>query len=189
MEDTQTGPHDHDSQNVMDRQYELAWNVFAELRKETVESQKIRAQVIGFKITLVSAGIGIVAAGLKDGIPKELLVIPAFAAIFFDFLLCSYSFSVKRIGLYVRTYVEPVLRSGAAWPVESERPLWEEFMVKAEVRQRFSMIGNLGITGLAALIGCISLLPSVSPPHLWSSWRSFCFFSCATWPPMHALAT
>ena len=60
----------------------LAWNLFVELRKELVESQKIRAQVIGFKITFVSAAVGLIGTNI-DRIPNILLVIPAFAAIFF----------------------------------------------------------------------------------------------------------
>ena len=41
--------------------HELAWKLYAELRKELVETQKTRAQVIGYKITLVGAGVGTVA--------------------------------------------------------------------------------------------------------------------------------
>ena len=41
---------------------------------EIVSTQKIRARVIGFKITFVSAGIGLIAANL-DTLPSELLVI------------------------------------------------------------------------------------------------------------------
>ena len=33
------------------------WDLFVEPRKEIIESQKIRAQIIGFKITFISAGI------------------------------------------------------------------------------------------------------------------------------------
>lgn len=43
---------------MMDATTEIAWNTLAELRKEIVEAQRISAQVIGFKITFVSASIG-----------------------------------------------------------------------------------------------------------------------------------
>ena len=42
---------------------DLAWNLFVELRKEIVETQKIRSQVIGFKITFSSTAIGVIIAG------------------------------------------------------------------------------------------------------------------------------
>ena len=64
------------------------FNLLIELRKEVIESQKIRAQVIGFKITFVSAGIGVIIANLEK-LPPVLLAVPAFAAIFFDFLIDS----------------------------------------------------------------------------------------------------
>jgi len=58
----------------------LAWNLFIELRKELVESQKIRAQIIGFKITFVSAAIALIGANLDKIIEYEyLLFVPAFA--------------------------------------------------------------------------------------------------------------
>lgn len=125
-----------------------------ELRKEIVGSQRIRAQVIGFKITLVSAGIGLIVGNIQ-GIPKQLLVVPAFAAIFFDLLINSYSISIKRIGFYCRNYIEPILRADSGWPVTS--PLWEEFMSQRENRQSLSLIGNLGITSLAVATAIFTL--------------------------------
>ena len=55
---------------------QFAWDLFVELRKELVESQKIRAQIIGFKITFVTTSVGFVAANI-DKVPSSLLVIPA----------------------------------------------------------------------------------------------------------------
>ena len=72
---------------------ELAWNLFTELRKELVEAQSLRTRVIGLKVTFVSAAAAVVA-GLDD--PEPLMIaIPAVAAVFFDVLINSYSFSVK----------------------------------------------------------------------------------------------
>ena len=88
----------------------VAWDLFVELRKELVALQGIRARVIGFKITLVSAGVGIIVANLKGGVPPALLVVPAFAAMFFDLLMHSYSFSIKRTGYYCRKHLEPLIR-------------------------------------------------------------------------------
>jgi hypothetical protein len=129
----------------------LLWNLFVELRKETLESQKIRAQVIGFKITLTSAAVGLVVAN-HDRLSPLLLTIPAFAAMFFDFLILSYTFSIKRIGLYCRDQLEPIIFTHR----ESFLP-WEEFMGRPESRQIFSWFGNMGITTLATIPAVVSL--------------------------------
>ena len=138
----------------------LAWNLFVELRKELVESQKLRAQVIGFKITFVSAAIGLIGTNI-DKIPNALLVIPAFAAIFFDFLINSYSFSIKRIGYYFKNYIEPLLKNACELP--KEFLLWEEFLKSLKTDQNLSLMGHLGITLLAILAAVIALLLPFRP--------------------------
>jgi hypothetical protein len=132
----------------------LAWNLFTELRKELVESQKLRAQVIGFKITFVSAAIGLIGTNI-DKIPNILLVIPAFAAIFFDFLINSYSFSIKRIGFYFWKNIEPLLKNACELPKEFF--LWEEFLKSLKTDQNLSLMGHLGITLLAIAAAVIVL--------------------------------
>ncbi len=130
---------------------QLAWNLFVELRKEIVESQRVRAQIVGVKITFLGASVGLIVANLaKNGL--YLLVVPAFAAIFFDFLLINYSASIKRIGRYTLLYVEPQLRSDWGWP--AHYPLWEGYMAMPGTRGPAAVIGNIGLTGLV-------LLPSV----------------------------
>jgi hypothetical protein len=103
---------------------DLAWNLFVELRKEIVETQKIRAQVIGFKITFTSTAIGIIIAGSAKW-PIELLVLPAFAAVFFHTLIASYGIGIKRMGVYCHRILEPVLRKTTA-PSDCFL-LWHEF--------------------------------------------------------------
>lgn len=131
------------------------WNLLIELRKETVEAQKLRAQLIGFKITFVSTAIGIIVANIGKLSPL-LLFIPAFAAIFFDFLIESYSFSIKRIGHYCRNHVEPFIRKQKR--LDKSFLLWEEFMGKPETKQIFTVVGNFGITCLAVVPAIFSLL-------------------------------
>lgn len=125
---------------------DVVWNYLVELRKELIESQKIRAQVIGFKITFVSAAIGLIGTNLEK-IPNALLVVPAFAAIFFDFLINGYSFSIKRLGFYIKKQAEPALRKTHSLP--EKFLLWEEFLEGEKVKQKFALIGNIGITFLA----------------------------------------
>jgi hypothetical protein len=139
-------------------QVDLAWKLMVELRKELVETQRIRSQVLGVKITFVSAGIGVIAANIAD-VPIQLLVIPALAAIFFDLLINSYGFSIKRIGYYCRRYIEPHLKKAFENPDSpDEMSLWEEFLVQDEWRQSLGMWGNLGLTGLAIILAVIALL-------------------------------
>jgi len=102
--------------------FKLALKLLEELRKEIIASQQTRTQIIGFKIAFVSAGLGLIGANINT-IPIQLLIIPAFAAIFFDLLINSYSISIKRIGYYCRIYIEPILRESSGW--SKEIPLWE----------------------------------------------------------------
>ncbi|HEX4954510.1 MAG TPA: hypothetical protein VF017_14050 [Thermoanaerobaculia bacterium] len=152
---------------MSEKSADLAWRLFTELRKEIVDGQKIRAQAIGFKITFVSAVTGIIVTNRKD-LADALLVIPAFAAIFFDFLITSYSFTIKRIGYYTREHLEPQLRQ--PFEVPKEMLLWEEFMSTRKARQVLSIAGNLGLTLLVVAAACISLFrpyyPVMSPVAL-----------------------
>ncbi len=140
---------------MLQERFDLAWKLIVELRKKLVELQRLRSQVIGFKITFVSAGIGVIAAN-TDKVQIQLLVIPAFAAIFFDLLITSHSNSIKRIGSYCRNYLESTLRETSSWPIE--RPLWEEFLFDTrEYRQNLALLGNVGITGLAVAVAVVAL--------------------------------
>ena len=136
---------------------DIVWNYLVELRKELVETQKIRSQLIGFKITFVSAAIGIIGTNL-DKIPSALLVVPAFASIFFDFLINSYSSSIKCLGHYIRNYIEPALKT--ANNLNDDFPLWEEFLKNERTKQALPVIGNLGLTFLATGVAIIALLLS-----------------------------
>ena len=40
--------------------HDYVWELFCELRKELIESQKTRAQVVGFKITVLGTGVAII---------------------------------------------------------------------------------------------------------------------------------
>jgi len=138
---------------------DIAWNLFLELRRELIESQKLRAQIIGFKITFVSAAIGLIGTNVEK-FSSLLLVIPAFAAIFFDFLIVSYSFSIKRIGFYIRTEIEPFLKKSCEL---HDLPFWEEFLHRYETEQSLSLLGHLGLTIIAIGISVIVLLMPFRP--------------------------
>jgi hypothetical protein len=75
---------------VTEDQQIFSWNLYCELRLETREAQKIRAQVIGFKIALVSASFGFIYGA--DSFEINLLMIPAFSAILFDYLIVGYGY-------------------------------------------------------------------------------------------------
>ncbi|WP_022663622.1 hypothetical protein [Desulfospira joergensenii] len=132
----------------MCRTAEHAWNIIIELRIELREAQKIRSQIIGIKIAFVATSLGFVFGG-KDGPQYVLLLVPAFASIFFDFLIISYGISIKRIGYYCRTYLEPKIRKMIKWP--SDEPLWEEAMGLKEMRQHFAGFGNIGLTAIVVI--------------------------------------
>jgi hypothetical protein len=138
---------------------DLAWNLMTELRKETLEAQRMRTQVIGFKITFVSTAIGVIYA--KE-FSRELLAIPAFASIFFDLLIVSYSVSIRRIGLYCKRYIEPRLRSLLGHGFCS----WEDFFETKQMRPVLAVFANLGFTALA-LAPAIAMLREGVYPYKW----------------------
>ncbi|MBI4686138.1 MAG: hypothetical protein HY755_13215 [Nitrospirae bacterium] len=139
----------------MESYKDLPWNLYTELRKEIIETQKIRAQIVGFKIAFVSGAVGIIVAH-SDKISSMLFALPALASIFFDLLIESNSFSVKRIGVYLRNYIEPALRQSYDFP--KEPPLWEEFLCRPETKQKLSALGNLGLTTLTVAIAIFALI-------------------------------
>lgn len=146
---------------MTDTKQQLAWNLFVEARKEILEYQKIRTQVVGFKITFVTAGVGLIVAN-SDKISTKLFLVPAFAAVLFDLLVTNYNFAIKRTGYYCRKHVEPIIRELYDWP--SKYLLWEEFMRTSQAKQGLAQKGNLGITVIAIVPAIYTLLlpfPSV----------------------------
>ena len=134
---------------------EFAERVLAQLREEMLEAQRTRAQVIGFKITLVSTGVALLGAKL-GAIPPEVLAVPAVAAVFFDLLINAYSVSIKRIGLYLHHHLEPMLRAAHGWP--EDVPTWEEFARSQNWKSWLFLFGNLGLTALAAIVASVAIL-------------------------------
>jgi hypothetical protein len=128
--------------------YEFALKMMAELRQEIISSQQIRVNIVKIKITSLGVVIGAILAYAKD-FSNILFIIPAFMAIFFDFLINSYSFSIKRLGFYIRHYLGPVMKEGAQWP--DRLPLYEDYVTHPAAQQRFSTTGNLGLTALAVV--------------------------------------
>lgn len=129
---------------------DLLWKLYAEIRKESLEATRTRTQVIGFKITFVSTGIGVIIANLSNINPQINLIlffIPAFAAVFFDLLIISYSIKISRIGLYCRENLEKEFKNISK---QTQNFVFgEHFLQENEVRTGLAIIANLGITGLA----------------------------------------
>jgi hypothetical protein len=130
------------------------WELLIELRRELVESQKIRSQMVGFKISFVTVAIGLMAANINT-LDKALFVMPAFAAICFDFIIYSYSFSIKRIGSYCHKHIEPAIKK--AGHVPENFTLWQEFLTDPKTRQNLALLGNFGFTLIIVAIGIVSL--------------------------------
>jgi hypothetical protein len=141
-----------------------------------IELQKIRAQIIGFKITFVAAFIGLLGARLAEA-GNLLFAIPGFAAVSFDLLVISYTFSIKRTGYYCRHYLEPVLRA----PEEGAQDvvLWEQFMASPEAGANVSFLGTLGLTFLAVAVGLVAALrPGLT---FWSVLVSLALLAATVW--------
>lgn len=136
------------------------WGLFVELRKELIEAQKIRAQIMGFKFTFISASMALLIANIED-LDPAIFVIPAFAAIFFDFIIHSYSFSVKRIGCYVREHIEPALEKPNDVP--EDFVWWQQFLTQPKTKQHLVSYGNIGATVSVSIIGFIALFLPFRP--------------------------
>lgn len=139
------------------------WDLFVELRKELVESQKIRSQILGFKITFISAFVALLGSANSDGV---LFVMPAFASVCFDYVIHSYSFSIKRIGRYVKLYIEPQLIESGEF--KEGFTLWESYLKDPKTQQNLLvMYANFGLTLLAAVLAVYYLLhpfiPKITP--------------------------
>jgi hypothetical protein len=135
-------------------EHDKKWALMIDLRKEMVEAQKIRAQMIGFKITFISTATGLVIADIQK-IPHTIWSVLALASIFFDLLINNYSFGIDRIAFYCRHYLEPAIKT--SYQELTMIPLWEEFVATTQYKQKLSFIGNLGITCLMVLVAIIGL--------------------------------
>jgi hypothetical protein len=142
----------------------IIWNLFIELRKELLESQKIRAQVLGFKFTFITAALGLICANIEK-YDNNILAIPALAAILFDLIIYSYSFSVKRIGSYIKDYIEPVLKCDKDVPTGFV--MWQEYLTQRKTVQSLAVSGNIGVTLLCIIVAILGISvdykPIVSP--------------------------
>ena len=139
----------------------LAWDLLVELRKELVEKSANPHTDNQPEDHFCGQCSSIVAANL-DKVPPYVLVVASFSALFFDLLINSYSFSIKRIGYYIRNHIEPILRVTNNWP--SSHFLWEEFMIRPNVKQKLSYWGNSGMTLLVVIIGVASLYMPANIP-------------------------
>jgi len=100
-----------------------------------------------------------------ESVDKALLVIPAFAAIFFDFITCSYSFSIKRIGKYTKKHIEPALKTPSG-DIPENFLMWQQFLERPETKQYLALHGNFGFTALTVGVAIIALC---FPFRLWVS--------------------
>ena len=141
----------------------FAWGLFQELRKEVIESQKVRAQIIGFKISFITAATAAIAANIQR-VPALVFVIPVVASVFFDILTTGYTFSIKRIGAYCREELEPRIKT--AWGLPDSFTMWEQFLNDPNHKQKYKFLGNIGITVLAAIPAVWALF---TPFKLWIS--------------------
>ena len=120
--------------------------------------------MIGFKITFVTALIAFTSSKFlseyEEGVEFDqlyyyLLLIPLVASLFFDFLIYSYSFSVKRIGLYIKHVLEPALKDSLK---DFNQALWQEYLEQPFNSQNLAKYGNLGLTAVAAIIALIPIV-------------------------------
>jgi hypothetical protein len=137
--------------------YDLAWNIYSELRKEILELVELRAKLISAKITFVSAAITIIIGTIEKPYPKWIIVIPPVASICFDFIINSCIIISKKIDLYLRSQIEPILCTEAGFP--SDVRLWSGYSWSIKVAPLYFPLGNIGVTACFILIAiCVVLV-------------------------------
>ncbi len=135
---------------------DTTWNLFVELRKELLETQKILAKMLVFKIAFVTVLLGLIASYIHD-LHNALLVIPAFAAMFLDFIIISYCFSIKRISAYTRECIEPALKESGKVP--KNFVMWQQYLAQPKARQHLATYGVFGVTFLSVIVAFVALFP------------------------------
>ena len=160
---------------------EFALQLFTELRKELLETQKLRGQIVGFKLTFAAAALGVIAANI-DKLHPLFWTLPAAVSTFFDLLISSNDYGIRRFGHYCRTILEPQLRDHCNLPAEFV--LWEEFMYKARQQERtgpfrLPMYSHTGITALAWLVALVALYTHGRPTDIAISLGGFVIAACA----------
>ncbi|MHB9134391.1 MAG: hypothetical protein ACYDBB_25240 [Armatimonadota bacterium] len=150
-------------QTLKEGTFPALWELCVELRKELVECQKIRSQVIGFKIAFVSAVYAALAKfDMQQSMYLLVFVVPAIASCCFDYLISSYGFSIKRIGCYIRNVIEKELEKNGS-PL-AEVTLWETFLKSnPKHAQMSSILGNIGLTVLSVAVGLIAVYYTPAP--------------------------
>ena len=149
--------------SIKRNQFELAIKLLEELRIEIQNNKRYKNQMFGFKILFISAVLGLILANL-DQVDIGLIIIPALASFYFDFVIAGYSYAIKRAGAYVRCFLEPILKESSNWP--NEALLWEEFLTKYKFWQTFSKQGTIGLSFLLSLITLIAFYLSNWPPFI-----------------------
>jgi hypothetical protein len=127
---------------------EFKWKLFVQIRQEMMEAQRIRMQLISFKITFVSAGIGVVLAYGKNTL-SQLLIIPALGALFFDLFIIAQNYLLDRLSFYCKDAV----------PENPIQPVAWESWLSSKPAILFKM-GSIGITILAITPAYIALAGS-----------------------------
>lgn len=132
----------------------LAKELLLDLRREIIESKKLRAQITGVKVTFATAAATLILANL-DKVSPAALAAPAIAAACLDLHSAAYDHSIKRVGLYLRHHVEPVLREATQWP--AAHPLWQHFMLGRNASSNTGVVANSGFTLVLAVTAAIGV--------------------------------
>ncbi len=140
---------------------DLPWQLYVELRKEMLEAQKLREQMLALKVTAVGAGIAVILAN-TDRARLETIAIPALAAVMFDIRIGSLSVGIRNLGAYLEQFVEPQLKSNPTW--DANMPMWEEHVRNVEHNQLFVLFGSSGFTLFVGTLAIATLIVSSTWP-------------------------
>ena len=175
---------------------------FDKLRDELVSQQALRTRLLVVKLGAVTGAFVTATTAEKIGTnpARALIAVAPILAVLLDHQIDSLSLSIKRIGHYIRTQVEPTLlrpaefepggnafqpyegfMAGTArptrWVVEARRPRW--FFTRLSVVVRALTLKPTWVfTGLAAPLSFVALWPgsSLAAPGVGLPWLAFGFW-------------
>lgn len=142
---------------------EYLWELMLELREEILSRQKLRVQVYGFKIVIVTLFFTYMAEYTNvirnnqpiinnnynltaDNEMGNLIIIllPVISSILLDLIMNNQDYGIRRIGFFFREFLEPSIRRELKWP--DNELLWEEYLNHSGMRSYFGVWGNIGTT-------------------------------------------
>ena len=159
------------------------------LRKEILQAQKLRFQVVSFKIGLLGAAFSyFLQRSPQTPLSTAILVCP-FVALLFDCMIHALGRSIQGWGQYMREFVEPYLQQKLS--IEFDLPEnWKLRSEHARMGRRFAGLSNVGTTAIAGFTAFVIVPKNLIRPGIlvtlavgfFAAWVALIWFDRLLWP-------